>query len=77
VLDEMPFGPFVEIEGAPAAIEPVVARLGLEGARRFTVGYLALFLYAKANLGLAFDDLTFENFQDIDVPPGAFAPPVS
>jgi adenylate cyclase class 2 len=77
VLDEMPFGMFVEIEGAPAAIEPVVARLGLESAQRFTTGYLSLFWYAKLNLGLTFDDLTFENFRGIDVPPEAFAPPVS
>ncbi len=75
VLDEMPFGAFVEVEGAPEAIEEAIAQLGLEDAPRFTVGYMLLFDYVKDNLGLSFRDLSFENFRGIDVPPEAFLPP--
>ncbi len=72
MLDEMPFGAFVEVEGRPDTIEAVIARLSLHDARRFDVGYAALFERVKARLDLAFNDLTFENFAAIDVPPCAF-----
>lgn len=74
VLDEMPFGNFVEIEGAPEAIERVIEQLGLQDAERFTESYTGLFERVKSHLNLMFNDLTFENFRDIDVPPYAFSP---
>ncbi|MBN2303226.1 MAG: class IV adenylate cyclase, partial [Anaerolineae bacterium] len=73
VLDEMPFGPFVEIEGPVTEIEAAVIRLGLEDAVRFTVSYMVLFDRVKARLGLVFRDLTFANFADVTVPPDVFA----
>lgn len=75
VLDEMPFGNFVEIEGEADMIETVVSRLGLTGARRYPRSYTALFDNVRHNLGLAFTDLTFANFAGIDVPARAFDTP--
>jgi len=67
VLDEMPFGNFVEVEGAPDAIEQVIQRLELGAAPRIIASYSDLFFALKARLSLNFQDLTFENFRDITV----------
>jgi len=75
VLDEMPYGNFVEIEAEPRMIEKVIAELGLSNAPRYSASYTALFDYVCSNLGLHFQDLTFENFSNIDVPESAFQPP--
>jgi adenylate cyclase class 2 len=72
VLDELPYGNFVEIEGEAALIEDVIVRLGLERARRYPRSYTALFDNVRRSLGLAFTDLTFANFSGISVPEGAF-----
>jgi adenylate cyclase class 2 len=77
VLDEMPFGRFVEIEGVPDAIEALITALGLTNATRFQESYAQLFDHVRAHLGLTFHDLTFENFAGIVVPPEAFRPPES
>ena len=71
-LDEMPYGHFVEIEGDEDAIRRCVEALGLEAARRMPASYVVLFLIVKQNLGLSFNDLTFENFKGIAVPESAF-----
>lgn len=75
VLDELPYGNFVEIEGEPEVIETVIARLDLTGARRYPRSYAALFDSVRHHLGLAFTDLTFANFSGIEVPARAFAEP--
>ncbi len=75
VLDELPYGSFVEVEGAAPAIEGVIARLGLEQARRYPRSYTALFDSVRRSLGLTFSDLTFANFAGIDVPARAFDAP--
>lgn len=76
VLDEMPYGPFVEIEAAnEEAINDTITRLGLDLHIRYPHSYAVLFDFVRANLGLSFRDLTFENFQGIDVPVSAFEPP--
>jgi adenylate cyclase class 2 len=77
VLDELPFGNFVEVEGAPEAIRAVIKRLGLEDMARYRETYLQLFDRVKDHLGLDFQDLTFENFREISVPESAFGPPVN
>ncbi len=73
VLDEMPFGNFVEIEGDAEDIERVVAQIGLAEAPRIAASYSELFFRGKAMLGLTFRDLTFENFKGIAVPKELFA----
>lgn len=75
VLDELPFGHFVEVEGEAAAIEQAILILDLGNAIRFSASYGELFDYVRANLALTFHDLTFENFAGIDVPLHAFRPP--
>jgi adenylate cyclase, class 2 len=66
VLDEMPYGTFVEIEGDKATIESVIKRIGLEAAPRYAGSYVALFEQLKTRLGLSFTDLTFANFEGVD-----------
>jgi adenylate cyclase, class 2 len=73
VLDEMPFGGFIEIEGEPDAIERVLSTLELAGMPRITESYSDLFFHVKAKMGLNFEDLTFENFKDITVPDKYFS----
>ncbi|MCA9903556.1 MAG: class IV adenylate cyclase [Anaerolineae bacterium] len=72
VLDEMPFGNFVEIEGDEASIVRALDRLALNDAPRYDAGYAMLFDTVRRNLGLTFRDLTFENFASIAVPETAF-----
>ncbi|GAB4464254.1 MAG: hypothetical protein Kow00120_30310 [Anaerolineae bacterium] len=75
VLDETPLGAFIEVEGAPAAIEAALARLALADAPRLLESYAVLFENVRRNLGLPFNDMTFANLCGIDVPERAFAPP--
>jgi adenylate cyclase, class 2 len=72
VLDEMPYGNFVEIEGEPGAIRTVVEKLKLQNATRLEDNYLELFENVRRNLNLSFTDLTFTNFYGINVPQSAF-----
>ncbi|MEO8611117.1 MAG: class IV adenylate cyclase [Chloroflexota bacterium] len=72
VLDEMPYGNFVEIEGEAAAIESLIKKLSLQDTPRLAGSYTTLFDRVKTRLGLSFDHLTFENFKGIDVPESAF-----
>lgn len=75
VLDELPYGNFVEIEGESGAIRRVRALLGLEEAPPMGASYAALFEFVRRNLDLPFTDLTFENFRGVSVPFSAFQPP--
>jgi adenylate cyclase class 2 len=68
VLDEMPFGNFVEIE-APnnTLIEGVSMMLGLDFSKGMTINYLGLFEALTARMDFDFRDLTFENFKGLQV----------
>jgi len=68
VLDELPFGTFIEVEGPAAAIEAALATLGLSDAPRILDSYLALFERVKRALQLDVHDLTFANFEGVRVP---------
>jgi len=63
MLDELPFGCFVEIEGGslPAVIE-CSGRLALDWERRLPESYPALFERVRKALELPFVDATFANF---------------
>ena len=74
VLNEMPYGNFIEIEGEADAIEAAIQRLDLGAAPRYGVSYVGLFYMVRHNLGLEFDDLTFANFEGVEVPEWAFVP---
>ncbi|MEW6718241.1 MAG: class IV adenylate cyclase [Chloroflexota bacterium] len=75
MIDEMPFGNFVEVEGeTPAIIKDTAQRLNLEWDKRLPVSYVGLFKRVKNVLGLSFRDLSFENFRQITVPDDIFHP---
>ncbi len=64
VLDEMPFGRFVELEGAEADLKTVATALGLDWSRRLLTNYLELMELCRRTFDLPFNDLTFDNFRD-------------
>jgi adenylate cyclase class 2 len=74
VLDEMPYGNFIEVEGPREIIEQVLEKLRLSAIKRYGYSYAQLFEFVKYHLKLDFDDLTFENFKGITVPESAFQP---
>lgn len=64
VLDEMPYGNFVEIEGPDAAaIEIMAAVLKLDFAARCTESYLELFELLRQRRGLTARNLSFDELQ--------------
>ncbi|HRE47179.1 MAG TPA: class IV adenylate cyclase [Aggregatilineales bacterium] len=72
VLDELPIGTFVEIEGEPEAIRRCLVALGLDRLPTIKESYSALFHKLKQDHNLPIRDLTFDNFRDIDSEKGLF-----
>ena len=69
-LDEMPFGDFIEIEGpSEKGIQLIAKKLGFTWEHRSAMSYMRLFNIVKNNMKLSFRDLTFNNFQQINVFP--------
>jgi adenylate cyclase class 2 len=67
VLDEMPYGEFLEIEGPDAeGITAVSRSLGLDWERRVMESYTLIFTHLRAHYGWNFHDLSFANFQKLD-----------
>jgi adenylate cyclase class 2 len=64
VLDEMPFGNFVELEGDENSIKNAAVVLGLDWSNRIVADYLSLMERLKRHYQLPFDDITFDNFQN-------------
>jgi adenylate cyclase class 2 len=62
VLDEMPFGRFVELEGGEAGIKETAAALGLDWSKRLLTNYLELMEQCRRTYDLPFADPTFANF---------------
>ncbi len=62
MLDELPYGDFVELEGAFAALRPVAERLDLHWASAIPDSYHLLFERLQSACKLPFRDLTFGNF---------------
>jgi adenylate cyclase class 2 len=72
MLDELPFGTFVELEGPSLeAIGRAAARLGLDWTRRVTRSYLSIFEALRLRLDLASERATFADLQ----PAPAVLPP--
>jgi adenylate cyclase, class 2 len=68
LLDEMPFGSFIEIEGPdPAGIRRLAQMLQLEWEAAAADSYTSLFAKLRTRLGLTFRDLSFDNFAALDV----------
>lgn len=66
VLDELPYGDFVELEGVEEMIKKTAVSLSLPWSQRINTNYLGLMAVLKAHHNLSFDDLTFENFVGIE-----------
>ena len=65
-LDQLPYGDFLEIEGPAEEIRPAAERLGLEWKNRIVSNYLEIFETIRQSLRLSFQDLTFDNFRNLD-----------
>ena len=66
-MDTMPYGRFVEIEGSPDTIVRTVRALGLHWERRILCSYLGIFEILRQQEGLDFCDVTFDNFDTVDL----------
>jgi len=64
-LDTMPYGDFLEIEGAKDKIKALAERLGLTWKNRIRLNYLVLFDIIRKNEHLGFNDVSFKNFEDV------------
>jgi adenylate cyclase class 2 len=67
LLDETPYGVFMEIEGSRDAIRDVAATLGLDFETRLTAGYNSIFEAVRTAYQLSITDMTFDNFRTLDV----------
>lgn len=67
VLDEMPYGNFIELEGNESDIKATASLLGLNWQERILSNYLAMMGLLAEYHNLPFQDVTFENFRDSDV----------
>jgi adenylate cyclase class 2 len=68
LLDELPYGDFVEIEGSnPQVIRNINDRLGLDWEKRSPESYIVLFEALKSRRGFSFRDLSFENFASLKI----------
>lgn len=66
MLDELPFGNFVELEGpSGSSVQGRAVALGLDWERRVPHSYLDLFSQLRQRLGLEFRDATFGNFAEL------------
>ncbi len=69
MLDETPYGNFLEIEGELEGIRASAERLLLTWSAGIPDSYSVLFERLKASRGLGFRDLTFENFAGVSISP--------
>jgi adenylate cyclase class 2 len=70
VLDEMPYGDFLEIEGPDGeSIQTAAQRLNINWNARILDSYTVLFEYTRSKLGFDFRDLSFENFKGLTITP--------
>lgn len=66
MLDELPYGSFVEVEGSTEeAVASAGRRLGLDWARRVPSSYVELFDGLRRRLRLSFVNATFEEFASL------------
>ena len=68
MLDELPYGNFIEIEGqSHESIRAVAHHLNLNWDTAIVTSYHALFERARKSLNLSFQDLFFDSFAGIQV----------
>lgn len=69
VIDELPYGWFLELEGQQANIRSLAGQLGLKIEDGLALSYAEIFFNVRLALGLDITDLTFEAFEGIHVSP--------
>ena len=74
LLDALPYGDFMEIEGEKEAILTLASKLDLDWSQRILLNYLVMFEIIKDTLNLPFTDVTFDNFSNVQVDMSAFLP---
>ena len=67
VLDEVPFGTFMEIEASPEDIRSLVTALGLDFATRLVSSYVDIFDAVCTTYHLPATDITFAAFRSLDI----------
>lgn len=67
LLDEVPFGTFMEIEGTRETIRTIVMDLGLDFNARLTSSYNDIFEAVRSTYQLPFQDMTFAAFQALKI----------
>jgi adenylate cyclase class 2 len=67
VLDEVPFGVFMEIEGSQDAIRAIVTALGLDFNARLVSSYVDIFDTVCTTYKLPVTDITFEAFRALAI----------
>ncbi|MGC8855823.1 MAG: class IV adenylate cyclase, partial [Anaerolineae bacterium] len=67
MLDELPYGDFVEIEGALENLKNLAPQLGLRWETAIQESYYHLFQTLYKTQGLTFRDLRFENFAHLTI----------
>ena len=73
MLDEMPYGSFIELEGpSTQSVKALARKLGLDFNKRIVLSYMVLFDHFKTTKNLAVRDLTFENFKGVAFSPADF-----
>jgi len=65
MLDELPYGNFVEIEGELETLRPIADGLQLDWDKAVPASYHSLFDRLHKSRKLTFRDLTFENFANV------------
>jgi adenylate cyclase class 2 len=69
MLDELPYGNFIEIEGPQEEIHGLAKSLHLDWGKAIPISYYLLFENLPADLGFDFRDVTFANFAGRKVGP--------
>jgi adenylate cyclase class 2 len=69
MLDELPYGNFVEIEGELDELKPLAQRLLLNWDAAIPASYHSLFERVSRSKNLTFRDLRFEKFKGIEIGP--------
>jgi adenylate cyclase class 2 len=68
MLDELPYGNFVEIEAETVEqIRAIAGRLGLTWSAAIPSSYTALFETLRRILKLSFQDISFDNFKGVKI----------
>ena len=73
-IDSMPFGDFIEIEGSKADIRDLAQDMGMSWDRRITDNYRSMFDAIRDRLELRFNDITFDNFNTVELDINLFLP---